>query len=281
MSAWKFKSWRTASIAALALAACGGGETGEAGGESGGEMGEEGEGAISGPASAGGESGEAAIGESGGESGGEAGEAGAASAYAGLAGDQITALRLEHLKGFLLVAEKVAETGASDEAAVLVAQGVLEVYDPFAEQFGTLDVAPVRAAAEALGQSQAEVEQRIDTALAAIDAARAPLNVNSAVLAARMVDISTGLYSLVVQEDFVDPIEYQHSLGAALAARDLLDDGEQALRRADARAYGEADAEIDRFLALWPTPIAGETATPYSQMLAQASRVRLALSPYL
>jgi hypothetical protein len=37
-----------------------------------------------------------------------------------------------------------------------------------------------------------------------------------------MVDIATGLYQGVVQEDFVDPIEYQHSMGAALAARNAV-----------------------------------------------------------
>jgi hypothetical protein len=272
MRAWKLRSWRTAGVAALALAACGG-EAGESGGGAGpaGEAGEDGA-TIAAP--------EEPVASAGGESG-ESGEAGAASAYAGLAGDQLTALRLEHLKGFLLIAEKVAEAGASDDAAVLVAQGLLEVYDPAPTQFGALNVASVRAVADAAGQPQAEVERRIDAALDAIDAARAPLQVESAALAARMVDIATGLYSGVVQADFVDPIEYQHSLGAALAAQDLLDDGEDALRRANRRAYSEADTEMDRFVALWPSPSAPETPAAYAQVLAQGSRVRLALSPYL
>src|SRR6202008_3590619 len=95
----QFKLWRTVGAAALlgaaaALPACGQGEAGEKA---------ETPAAASAP-QAGGEAGESAIGESGGEHG----EAGAASAYAGLEGPARTALRLQHLKGFVLVARQVA-----------------------------------------------------------------------------------------------------------------------------------------------------------------------------
>jgi len=267
MIAWKFKAWRTAgAVAALtALTACG---EGGAGGEAG--DGEAGEAPAAAPA---GEAGEAAIGESGGEHG----EAGVASAYAGLAGDQLTALRLNHLKGFVLAAEAIA-ANSPDEAAVLVQQGLLEVYDPAAAQFGSLNADIVRAAADLSATDRA---QRLNAAEAEIDRASAALDGDAAVTAARMADIAAGLYQHVVQADFVDPIEYQHSMGAALSARAALRAGESELRGRNARAYNDARQELDRFVALWPQPTAPETATPYRDVLAQSSRVRLALSPFL
>lgn len=259
MITWKYKLWQSASAAAaLSLAACGQAEA-PAPAES----------QVPAPAAAEG------VAATVGEAGGEQGEAGVASAYAGVAGEQLTALRLQHLKGFLLIAERVAADGAAAEAGVLVQQGLLEVYDPAAGQFGALNVEPVRAAANAASA------QTIDAGETAISTARTGLTVDDAALAARMLDLSTGLYQHVIQADFVDPIEYQHSLGAALAARDALVAGEATLKAGNERAYANALAEIDRFIALWPATTAPERPTPYAQVLAASSRVRLALSPFL
>lgn len=252
----RLKGWRAASTAlAVGLAACGGeaGESNGAAGESGAEA------PVLPPAVT--------------ATGGEAGEAGAAGAYVGVSGSQLAAQRLQHLKGFLLVAERMAETGAVEDAAVLVQQGVLEVYDPATAEFGVFDIAPVRAAAQN-GAETAAARRTVDSALSALD-------FDHAALAARMVDIATGLYSGVVQADFVDPIEYQHSLGAALAARDALVSGEAALRAADGAAYAEALAQLDRFIALWPQTTAPDAPASYRQVLVQGSRVRFALSPFL
>lgn len=271
MIIWTYKGWRTASVAAvLSLAACGG-EGGEAGHGPGGEAGESGEGQVAAPP--------APVVSA--PSGGEAGEAGAASAYVGLSGDQLTALRIQHLKGFLMAAERVAGVGKPLEAGILVQQGMLEVYDPAAEQFGAVNAAIVRAAGESDGLSAEQVSARIAAAEAELDRASSGLEIDHAILAARMVDIATGLYQGVVQEGFVDPIEYQHSMGAAYAARDALIAGESELKRRNARAYRDARAELDRMIALWPTVEASESTVPYAQVLAQGSRVRLALSPYL
>jgi len=272
MIVWTYKSWRTAGVAAaLSLAACGG-EGGEAGHGSGGEAGESGEGEVAAPPAP------ASAASAG---GGEAGEAGAASAYVGLSGDQLTALRIQHLKGFLMAAARVAQSGKPLEAGILVQQGLLEVYDPAADQFGAVSAAPIRTAGESDGLSAEQVAARIAAAEAELDRVTGTLEVDHAILAARMVDIATGLYQGVVQEGFVDPVEYQHSMGAAYAARDALIAGESELKRRNARAYRDARAELDRLIALWPTAEAGESAAPYAQVLAQGSRVRLALSPYL
>ncbi len=261
---WKFKLWRGAgAAAALGLAACGG----EAGGEAGdtnasAAHGEAGEAAGPAPAS------------TASAAGGEHGEAGVADAYAGVSGAQRTALRLQHLKGFVLVAERVRAAGAADQASVLVQQGLLEVYDPAAGQFGALDAAPVRAAANAANA------QSLQAAARALDAAR-PAQADAAELAVSMTAIAAGLYQQVNLDGMVNPIEYQHSLGAALAAREALVAGRQILRARNARAYDEAMRELDRFLALWPTPNAPENPTAYRDVLARSSSVRLALSPFL
>src|SRR5690606_9981274 len=134
-------------------------------------------------------------------------------------------------------------------------------------------VAPVRAASGDASQ--------IAPALAAIDTARAPLEADYVAIAARMSDIAAGLYQHVVQPDFVDPIEYQHSFGAALAARDALVAGEAALRAKNATAYANALAEADRLVALWPSTTPSETPAAYRDVLAATSRLRLALSPFL
>lgn len=267
MTAIKLKLWQTASIVAvLGAAACSPPADQAA--------------APAPEAAASGEAGESAAGEGGGEHG----EAGVAEAYGGLDGAARTAMRLQHLKGFVLIAQRVVTSGTSEEAGALVGQGVLEVYDPAQDQFGGFNAAPVRAAADAggNGRPKAEVTRALAAAETAIDQAQGALaDVDHASIASRMVDIATGLYGHVIQPDFVDPIEYQHSLGAALAAREALVNGETALKARNARAYDEALRELNRFIELWPQTNAPEAPTPNNQVLAQASRIKLALSPLL
>ncbi len=272
MITWKLKSWGQAGVtaAALSLAACGG---------EGGEAGKAGEGGEAGEAGVSGEGGEraASAAPAAGE-GGEAGEAGAASAYAGLSGDQLTALRIQHLHGFVMAAAAVNAEDRPAEAAVLVQQGLLEVYDVAPDQFGDLDVAIIRTAADG-NLNRAQMMQRIRNADAEIGRALGTLEFDHAVLVVRMVDIATGLYQGVVQEDFVDPIEYQHSMGAAYAARASLH--QDSMLQRNIGAYLEAQGELNRFVDLWPQAAAPERPASYSQVLAQSSRVRLALSPFL
>jgi hypothetical protein len=271
MTAWKLKLWRNVgAAAALGLAACG------PGGGADGEQGEAKEGDEAG-ASAPAPSPATATAPGG----GEAGEAGAASAYAGLSGDQLTALRLQHLRGFVMAAARATDDNMPDEAGVLVQQGLLEAYDPAPDQFGTLNVAVIRGAADAAGLTRAQRMQRIRASEAEIERVLRTLDVDYAVLVVRLVDISTGLYQNVVQVDFVDPIEYQHSMGAAYAARSALTVGQDELRRENLRAFLEAQGELNRFVGLWAATTAPERPASYQQVLAQASRVRLALSPYL
>ncbi|ANP45354.1 hypothetical protein [Candidatus Viadribacter manganicus] len=284
----KLKHWRTMGVAAttLGLAACGG--EGGAGGEgSHGEAGEaaQGEGGGATPATTaagGGEAGEAAAGEAGGEHG----EAGVVTAYAGLSGSQLTALRIQHLRGFVMAAAKIVEdqgsfSGEPADAAILVQQGLLEVYEPAAGEFGTLNVTSLREAAAGTSFTRAQMMQRLRTAQEELTRAIGEQEFDDAQLAVRMIDISTGLYQHVLVDGVADPIEYQHSMGAALAAQQALQLHQDELRRQNLGAYSRAVGELNRYVALFPSREPPQTPATYQQVLVQGSRVRLALSPYL
>ena len=248
MTSFRPKLWTGVSaailIGATGLAACSG------------ESQEKVETAI--PAAAVGEGGE------GGAEGGVAGEAGAQAAYVGVPAESRAALRLAHLRGFFLIAKEQPE--GADYAAALAGQGMLEVYDVAVDAFKStgVDEAKLRKAVETGAPAD------LTAAIAAIDAAMAKTSGDETAIAKGLVSISSGLYQNVLHEGAVDPIEYQHSLGAALAARDIL------AKSKDAKAVA-AKADIDKFVALWPGPIAPEKPTPAAQVAAQASRVQLAL----
>jgi hypothetical protein len=285
MISLKLKHWRTVGVAAtaLGLAACGG-----EGGESGADVGEGGEGEAGEPAPIGENggatpaapgAGEAAIGETGGEGGG-------LTAYAGLSGDQLTAMHIQHLRGYIMaaaqiVADRGGNSGNPADAAILVQQGILEVYDAAPDQFGALDMTAIREAAAGTTFTRAEMMQRLRTAQENLTHAIGPLRFDDAQLVVRMIDLSTGLYQQAVADAATDPTEYQHSMGAALAAQQALLLREDDLRRANLGAYSRAVGELNRFVALYPSYNAPATPATYQQVLVQGSRVRLALSPYL
>ncbi|MBI1188902.1 MAG: hypothetical protein GC206_16475 [Alphaproteobacteria bacterium] len=266
----KLKLWRgvaaatLVSASALSLAACGG------------EAGEEGEAAgTPAPAVATGEGGEG----EGGEGGGEAGEAGISGAFTRLSGAPLANARLQQLKGFVLVAQQASEGNTGADAGVLVDQGLLEVHAAHEADFAGADVSAVRAAGlDALdGQPRAVVSRRLAAAIDAISAAQGRLDGDPADIAARMVQVATGLYAQVNSPAGVDPLEYQHAFGAALAARDALTRNEAALRARNAAVYEEALGEVNRLVALFPTPTAPERPSTMQQVSAQSARATLAL----
>src|SRR5688572_28468858 len=147
----------------------------------------------------------------GGAEGGAAGEAGAQSAYVAVPAESRAALRLAHLRGFFLIAQK--QTEGAEAAAALAGQGMLEVYDPAKGNFDAsgVDAAALKKAAETGAPAD------ISAAIAAIEAAEKKVGGDPVAIAKALVGVSQGLYALVVTPDGVDPIEYQHSLGAALS----------------------------------------------------------------
>ncbi|MCA8884992.1 MAG: hypothetical protein KDA35_00125 [Hyphomonadaceae bacterium] len=284
----KLKHWRTVGVAAtaLGLAACGeGGEGSDTSGEGGhGEagptpIGESGGATPATPDASSSEAGEAA-------GGGEQGEAGVVAAYAGLSGDNLQALRIQHLRGFVMAAAKIVEdhgsfSGEPADAAILVQQGLLEVYEPAAASFASVDLNSLREAAAGTNFTRAQMVQRLRTAQEELTHAIGQLRFNDAQLVVRMVDISTGLYQTAIVDGATDPIEYQHSMGAALAAQQALLLRQDEMRRQNRGAYSRAVGELNRFVALWPSREPPTDPATYQQILVQGSRVRLALSPYL
>lgn len=256
MTVLRPKLWTSLSAAVLlgaGVAACSGeaGEAGEAGKAA--AVGEGGEAAERGAAQA--------VGE-----GGEAAELGAAQAYGAVPAASKTALQLAHLKGFFLIAQE--QKDGAEAAAALAGQGMLEVFDkdPDAFRGAGVDEAVLRKAA----QSGAAAD--LTAAVANLDAASAKAGGDAAEVVKGLVSVAEGIYRGVIVEDVVDPIEYQHSLGAILAAKSV------AAKAGDNPKLTAAKAELDKLAGLWGTASAPEKPTPVQQVSAQASRVQLALS---
>jgi hypothetical protein len=198
--------------------------------------------------------------------GGEAAELGAAAAYGSIPAESKTALQLAHLKGFFLIAQH--QKDGAEAAAALAGQGLLEVFDkdPDAFRAAGVDEAVLRKAA----QSGAEAD--LAAAVASLDAAAAKAGGDAAEVVKGLISVAEGIYRGVVVDDVVDPIEYQHSLGAILAAQAVAASSEGDARLAAARA------ELDKLAGMWAGPTAPEAPTEPAQVSAQASRVQLALS---
>lgn len=230
--------------------------------------------------------GEAAAGESGGEGGGEsgAGEAGASAAYAAIPEAARDALRVAQLTGFFAIARKVADAGDPAAAAILVDQGLLEVAQAFPQPFACCAGAELTAAYQALsaawtaGKPAAETAPLVARAEAlgaeAIGkAGGAPQDVVRGLL-----QIASGLYALVITPDGVDPIEYQHAQGAALAAKTVFDAARPTLAAADPGRTADAATRLEALLALFPSATVPETPAPVAEVAASVSRAELALS---
>jgi hypothetical protein len=256
MTMFRPKTWTAVGVAALLTAsACS-------------KSGEAGEQAPSGPAGA------AAAGEAGETAGGEGGvgEAGAGEAYAAVPPASRTALRIAHLRGFFLIAAEAQKAEGDAEAAALAGQGMLEVFDPAAENFRKVGIneAKLRAAA-AKGDAAS-----LRAAIAELDAARKRAGGDPAAVINGMTGMAAGMYGHVVAGGAIDPVEYQHSRGAALSALGELEH----FGAGDAKALA-VKADLERFIAMWPAPVAPDDiakVAPAGAVQAQASRIQLALS---
>lgn len=203
--------------------------------------------------------------------GGETGEAGAATAYSTIAAENRQALRLYHLKGFLLVGQKILPSEGEEAAGIVILQGLTEVLDPEEGPLKAagLDVEALRKAA------QTGKADDIRGALAAIDRAFASRPRNATFerdVAFGLSELTSGLYNEVLTEAGLDPTEYLHSLGAALALKNYIDQSPKlvALR---------PDAE--KLVGFWPTTVAPEDETKVTDkatVVAHLSRMELSLN---
>lgn len=214
---------------------------------------------------------------------GESGEAGAQNAYANIPETSHLGLRIAHVTGFVLMAQKAYDAGQSDEASVLISQGLLEVYTPNAT---TLD-----AGAKGLKASFEKV-------VAAIDAKKPKAEVDSAFAQALtlardvelasgaapqdvvsgMLDIGAGLYSGVIAPAGNDPIEYQHAQGAVLGAKAAFDASKAKLATKDRARTETLGKDIDAMLALFPDVALPDNPASVADVTGAASRAQLALS---
>jgi hypothetical protein len=170
------------------------------------------------------------------------GEAGAQEAYTAVPAGSRAALRLAHLKGFILAAQAIAPTEGAEAASALVGQGMLEVYDPAAAEYAALGVntAALRNAASSGTAGE------LSAALATLNQAGAKAGGEPAEVVKAMTNIAAGLYQGVVAGGAVDTVEYQHAYGAALSAPGDGGASRPDRRPAGARSPGEAVALAHR-----------------------------------
>jgi hypothetical protein len=237
--------------------------------------------ATAAPAASASQAGEA--GEGGGEAGEMGGEAGAASAFVGLSPQASASLRVRQLEGFLLAAEALHQAGgAPGDVSILIAQGLLEVHRPAEAAFSAGPTAAVKPAYDAVvaaldgGAPKAETEKAFAAARAASAAAAAGEDPKSQITG--LLAIAAGLYEGVNRGGAIDPIEYQHALGAALAAQTVLPATASALNARDAARYDQTVSDMQALLAVWPGPVAPEKPAALADVLAARARVELSLS---
>lgn len=282
MMEFKPRTWTLLGVSAMALigvAACQpGGEAGSAAGEgqsaSASKPGGEGEGEGAKPAAAA---------PAAASAGGESGEAGAANAYSNVDSKSWLGLRVTHLGGFLLIAQKSFDAGQVDEASVLIAQGLLEVYRPDAAELDD-KVKELKPSYDAViaaidgKKSKAEIQAAFAKASKVTEAARLAAGAEETEVIKGMLGIGAGLYSGVVQPEGNDPTEYQHAYGAVLAANQAFQQAQQKLAHMDKKRTEQLATDIASLLSLFPSVTIPDQPAPTAKVTAAASRAELALS---
>jgi hypothetical protein len=282
MFEFKPRMWTLTGLSAMAivgLSACGG-EGGEAGAKAdttnsaatatAGEG--EGEGAKTGVAAA-----------TPAAASGESGEAGAQSAYADIPQASRLGLRVAHVTGFVLIAQKVYEAGQEGEASALVGQGLLEVYTPDAAALDT-GAKGLKVAFEKIvtlidaKKPKAEVEAAFADALKQAREAQAASGAAPKDLVSGMLSIGAGLYSGVIAPAGNDPIEYQHAQGAVLAAKAAYEANKAKLASQNSVRTQTLGKDIDAVVALFPAVVLPEKPASVAEVTGAASRAQLALS---
>jgi hypothetical protein len=215
--------------------------------------------------------------------GGESGEAGAANAYSNVDPASWLGLRVSHLSGFLLVAQKSFEAGQVDEASVLIAQGLLEVYQPDAAELDSKvkDLKPSYEAVVAAidgKKSKAEIEAAFAKAFKVTQAAQSSAAASDSDVIKGMLGIASGLYSGVVHPDGNDPTEYQHAYGAVLAAEQAFKNAQGKLANKDEKRTAQLAKDLVALVALFPSVAIPEAPAATAAVTAAASRAELALS---
>lgn len=214
--------------------------------------------------------GEMGEGEGGEGEGGEGGEAGEGAATLELPE------RLAFMSGHVEAGLALYRAGEPEMAAPHLLHPVSETHAAEREGLDALGFRPeifreVSAALEA-GRPAAEIEPLLEAAEENLAMMAEKAGGDQAEIIRFLMDMIAEEYTIAITDGAVsDPGEYQDAFGFAVVARDRADllipvpDG--------------LVAEIDALIALWPEggPIPPEAPAPVAQVIAQTSRVTLAL----
>lgn len=278
---FKPRMWTLMGLSAMALvsvSACGG-----EGGQAGANAGEAGDKASASAGEGEGEGVKAAAPAEAVAPSGEAGEAGAQTAYADIPQASRLGLRIAHVTGFVLIAQKVHAAGQDAEASVLVSQGLLEVYTPAAGELDT-GAKGLKAAFEKIvtaidgKKPKAEVDAAFTDALKLASAAQAASGAAPKDIVSGMLSIGAGLYGGVIAPAGNDPIEYQHAQGAVLGAKAAFEANKAKLTTANADRTKTLGQDLDALTALFPAVALPESPASVAEVTAATSRAQLALS---
>jgi hypothetical protein len=215
--------------------------------------------------------------------GGETGEAGAQDAYAGVPETSRLGLRIAHVTGFVLIAQKSYDAGQVDEASVLISQGLLEVYAPNAVELDA-GAKGLKAAFEKIVASIDAKKPKAETDAAFVSAIKLARETEVASGAApkdvinAMLSIGAGLYSGAVLPSGNDPIEYQHAQGAVLGAKAAFEVSKSKLSAQNSARTQTLGKDVDALVALFPSVTLPETPASVAEITGAASRAQLALS---
>jgi hypothetical protein len=214
---------------------------------------------------------------------GESGEAGAQNAYSDIPEASHLGLRIAHVTGFVLIAQKTYDAGQADEASVLISQGLLEVYSPNAAALDT-GAKGMKAAFEKVVATIDAKKPKADVDAAFADAIKLAREAEVASgaapkdIVAGMLAIGAGLYGGVIAPAGNDPIEYQHAQGAALGAKAAYDANKAKLASQNSARTETLGKDIDAMVALFPSVALPEKPATIAEVTGAASRAQLALS---
>lgn len=231
----------------------------------------------------GGEGGEAGeSGEAGTEIAGEAGEGEGGEGEGGEAGHSMETLpvekRVAFMSGHVAAGLALYRAGAPEQAAPHLLHPVSETHA--AERAGIdalgFDAEVFEAVSAALedGKSAKEVDAMLAAAEANMSLLRANAGGEPKEIIAYLMDTVAEEYAIGVTDgEITDPGEFQDAYGFAVVAL------ETALQ-IETEAGREVATELANLVALWggAAPLADATPAPVSEVVAQASKVQLALS---
>ncbi|MEM9939633.1 MAG: hypothetical protein AAF768_12340 [Pseudomonadota bacterium] len=260
---WSRLGLGLALTSAAFLGACGG----EAGGEA-----DEGAGASIEVAEAAGEVGDGEAGEGGEGEGGEGGET----------GHDMSTMPIENrvafMSGHVQAGLALYKAGAPDQAAPHLLHPVSETH---AEERAGIDALgfdqslfeAVSAALEE-GKPASEIEPLLEAAQANISLLMTNAGGDPANVIAFLMDTVVEEYQIGVTDGLItDPGEYQDAFGFVVTALEIAEsvEGDTATR---------VISELETLLAMWPDegPLAASTPSAVSPIVAQTSRVHLALN---